>query len=51
VTRCGAVRPRGVDEILKVADGADVIESAFLAERDARRVVAAILESAESAEE
>src|SRR5262249_20661034 len=51
VTGTRPVCPGGLDEVLQVADGADVVEPAVLAKRDAGGVVAAILESAQAVQE
>src|SRR5262249_41711939 len=51
VRGAGTVRPRGGDEVLEVADRADVVEPVLLAERETRGVVAAILEPAEPLQE
>src|SRR5437773_8130430 len=49
--RDGAVGTGGLLEVLEIADGADVLETIVLAERDAGRVVAAVLETLESIEQ
>ena len=46
-----AVRPRRVLQVLEVADRADVVEPVVLEERDAGRVVAAVLEPLEALEQ
>ena len=51
VVRRGPVRPRCVDEVLEVADGAHVVEPVVLAQRDAGGVVAAVLEAAQPLEQ
>src|SRR5205823_2824827 len=51
VPRDRTVRTGRLDEVLEIPDGADVVETAVLAEGDARRVVAAVLEPAQSAEQ
>src|SRR5215207_2791125 len=50
--RCGGAVGACRDlEVLQVADGADVVEPALLAQRDPGRVVAAVLEALEPLEE
>ena len=51
VIRSGAVRAGGVLQKLEIANRAHVLEPAVLAQRDARRVVAAVLESLETVEQ
>src|SRR5467141_1409353 len=51
VIRLRAVRARCVLQELEVADGAHVLEAAVLAQRDAGRVVAAVLEPLETVEQ
>ncbi len=50
VIRSGAVRAGGIFQELEVANRAHVFEAADLAQRDARRVVAAVLEALEAVE-
>src|SRR5262249_61336222 len=50
VIRGGVVGPRGLLQFLQVPDGTDVVEPAVLTERDAGRVVAAVLETLEPAQ-
>jgi len=47
----GAVRPRGRLQLVEVADRPDVVEAVVLDEADARRVIAAVLESLEALEQ
>ena len=49
--RGGAVAARGLLQLLEVADRSDVVETALLEQADARRVVAAVLESLETLEQ
>src|SRR5439155_19149066 len=51
VVRLGTVGARGVFQKLEIADRADVLETAVLAQRDAGRVVAAVLEALEAVEQ
>src|SRR5215475_1703964 len=51
VVRVGAVRTGGLDEVAEGADGADVLELVVLAQRDPGRVVAAVLEPAQTLEQ
>src|SRR5262249_35683167 len=50
VIRAGVVGARGLLQVLQVPDGTDVVEPAVLTERDAGRVVAAVLETLEPAQ-
>src|SRR4051794_27281557 len=50
VTRRRPIRPGGIDEHLQLADSAHVVEAFLLAQRDARGVVAPVLEAAQPAE-
>src|SRR5438445_3113058 len=51
VSRCRAVRSCRIDKVLEVAYCTDIVEPALFAERDAGRVVAAVLESAKTAKQ
>src|SRR5438445_1985317 len=51
VVRKRAVRTSDLSQELQIADGSDVFEAAVLAQREPRRVIAAVLEPLQAVEE